>query len=420
MESSKLFYEEYKFLFKDYEEFTNSIQNNTFKKTLNSKVTNKIIATKEYILNNIENFENELFIERLNKFIELIDYVPTKNDILNLLKIPAFQSTINKLLNETNIEDNSDLLNNNKLLNLILDSINTYEYNEDDYYENDFIGSYLREIAKFPLLTRDEEVELAKKIEQNDQDAANTFFNSNLRLVASIARRYSHSGIELEDLIQEGNLGLIKAIQKFDYKKGYKFSTYATWWIRQFMARYIDNNNRTIRIPVHQREILYKFARAKEELFNTLGKEPTIEDLANYMNTTTSRIEELRKLEQGIISTNSTILDDSDEELGDFIESDDLNPEEIFIIKNTRKELLDIFENANLSRREKDVLLLRYGISTGRPLVLEEVGKIFHVTRERIRQVEAKALRKIRFYIKRKNIDKDLYHQIDSKRSFKL
>ena len=424
MKNDSLFYEEYKFLFNNYEEYKECLKGKDLKKTIISKVTNKKIATKEYILNNIENFEEKLFIERLNNFIKLIDYKPTKDDILNLLKIPSFHSVISNILNELDIENNPELLNNNELLNLLLDSINENEIeqdnNQNNIINNDFVGAYLRKIGQYPLLARQEEVELAKKIKNGDQNAKKKFFNSNLRLVVSIAKRYSYGNGDIEDLIQEGNLGLIKAIEKYDYTRGYKFSTYATWWIRQYIVRYIANSGRTIRIPVHQKEAIFKLVHTRDELLNTLGREPTIEELADKMKTTTARIEELRSLEQGVISTNLIIADDSDDEIGNFIKSDELNPEEMYNKKTIHKDLAIIMNNANLSPREKEVLALRYGFVNDRLYVLEEIGKKYNLTRERIRQIEDSALRKIRLYVKRNKINRDLIYNLDKEKSFKF
>ena len=254
---------------------------------------------------------------------------------------------------------------------------------------------YLKEIGNFPLLSMEEEVELAKKIAQGDQDASDRLTESNLRLVVSIAKKYVGRGLSFLDLIQEGNLGLIKAVDKFDYTKGYKFSTYATWWIRQAITRSIADQSRTIRIPVHMSEVINKAYRVSRSLLQELGREPTEEEIAAEMNLPVEKVREIMKISADPISLDTPIGEEDDSHLGDFIKDDTImGPEEAAtytMLQDQIKKLL-----TTLSEREQRVLVLRFGLLDGRTRTLEEVGKEFNVTRERIRQIEAKALRKLR------------------------
>lgn len=260
---------------------------------------------------------------------------------------------------------------------------------------DDPVRMYLKEIGKIPLLTAEEEVELAKRMEQGDMEAKRKLIESNLRLVVSIAKKYIGRGMLFLDLIQEGNLGLIRAVEKFDWRKGYKFSTYATWWIRQAITRAIADQARTIRIPVHMVETINKLTRISRQLVQELGREPTTEELAEAMNMPPDKIEEILKVAQEPISLETPIGEEEDSHLGDFIEEKTiLSPSEA-AAKQLLKEQLESILNT-LSKREREVLKLRFGLEDGRPSTLEEVGKRFGVTRERIRQIEAKALRKLR------------------------
>lgn len=260
---------------------------------------------------------------------------------------------------------------------------------------DDPVRMYLKEIGRVPLLTAADEVALAKRIEQGDEEAKRRLAEANLRLVVSIAKRYVGRGMQFLDLIQEGNLGLIKAVEKFDYTKGYKFSTYATWWIRQAITRAIADQARTIRIPVHMVETINKLVRVQRQLLQTLGREPTAEEIAAEMHIPVERVREINKIAQEPVSLETPIGEEEDSHLGDFIEDEEaLAPAEAASAILLREQLEDVL--SSLSPREARVLRLRFGLDDGRARTLEEVGQAFGVTRERIRQIEAKALRKLR------------------------
>jgi RNA polymerase primary sigma factor len=259
----------------------------------------------------------------------------------------------------------------------------------------DPVRMYLKEIGKVPLLTAEGEIELAKRMEQGDEEAKKRLAEANLRLVVSIAKRYVGRGMLFLDLIQEGNLGLIKAVEKFDYRKGYKFSTYATWWIRQAITRAIADQARTIRIPVHMVETINKEIRVSRQLLQELGREPTPEEIAEEMNISVDRVREILKISQEPVSLETPIGEEEDSHLGDFIQDDNV-PAPADAAANTmlKEQLEEVL--GTLTEREQKVLRLRFGLDDGRARTLEEVGKEFNVTRERIRQIEAKALRKLR------------------------
>ena len=260
---------------------------------------------------------------------------------------------------------------------------------------DDPVRMYLKEIGKVSLLTADEERELAIRMEQGDEEAKKKLCESNLRLVVSIAKRYLNRGLSFLDLIQEGNLGLIKAVDKFDYTKGYKFSTYATWWIRQAITRSIADQARTIRIPVHMVETINKLIRISRQLLQEYGREPTSEEIAKEMGITVEKVREIKKISQDPVSLETPIGEEEDSHLGDFIPDDDVPaPVDAAAYSMLKEQLMEVLDT--LSDREKKVLMLRFGLEDGRPRTLEEVGKEFNVTRERIRQIEAKALRKLR------------------------
>ena len=259
----------------------------------------------------------------------------------------------------------------------------------------DPVRMYLKEIGKVPLLSPDEEIELAKRMELGDQEAKKRLAEANLRLVVSIAKRYVGRGMLFLDLIQEGNLGLIKAVEKFDYRKGYKFSTYATWWIRQAITRAIADQARTIRIPVHMVETINKLIRVSRQLLQELGREPTPEEIAAEMNMPVERVREILKISQEPVSLETPIGEEEDSHLGDFIQDDNVPvPADAAAFTLLKEQLEEVL--GTLTEREQKVLTLRFGLEDGRARTLEEVGKEFNVTRERIRQIEAKALRKLR------------------------
>ena len=285
-----------------------------------------------------------------------------------------------EIIEEENAEDEADLLDLS-----VPDSVNI----------EDPVRMYLKEIGKVPLLTAEEEIELAKSMEQGDEEAKKRLAEANLRLVVSIAKRYVGRGMLFLDLIQEGNLGLIKAVEKFDYNKGFKFSTYATWWIRQAITRAIADQARTIRIPVHMVETINKLVRVSRQLLQELGREPTPEEIAARMDIPVERVREILKISQEPVSLETPIGEEEDSHLGDFIQDDNVPvPSEAAAYTLLKEQLEEVLDT--LTEREQKVLRLRFGLDDGRARTLEEVGKEFNVTRERIRQIEAKALRKLR------------------------
>lgn len=281
----------------------------------------------------------------------------------------------------------------------------------DEFYDEimreistgDHVKLYLKDIGKFPLLSMDEEVELAKKMSEGDEDAKQQLSQANLRLVVSIAKRYVGRGMQLLDLIQEGNLGLMKAVEKFDYQRGYKFSTYATWWIKQAITRAIADQARTIRIPVHMVETIHKQAKITRALLQELGRDPYPSEIAERMGIPESRVIEIQKIAQDPVSLETPIGEEEDSHLGDFIEDDNAqSPGDVVLSTMLREQLISVL--STLTPREERVIRLRYGIDEGRPRTLEDVGKEFNVTRERIRQIEAKALRKLRHQSRSKKL----------------
>ena len=275
----------------------------------------------------------------------------------------------------------------------------TAEESENSFTERgnaeDPVRMYLKEIGRIPLLSSEEEIELAKRMEEGDEEAKKKLSEANLRLTVSIAKRYSGRGMQFLDLIQEGNLGLIKAVEKFDYRKGYKFSTYATWWIRQSITRAIADQARTIRIPVHMVETMNRGNRTSRRLLQEYGREPTPEEIAEAMNLPVERVLEISKISQEPVSLETPIGEEEDSHLGDFIQDEHIPvPADEAAHTLLREQLEKVMDT--LSEREQKVLALRFGLEDGKPHTLEEVGREFQVTRERIRQIEAKALRKLR------------------------
>ena len=314
---------------------------------------------------------------------ELIVRVLEKNDIDVLQVVDDDDSDVPEdeldMIEETG-EDETELLDLS-----VPDSINI----------EDPVRMYLKEIGKVPLLTAEEEIELAKRMEAGDEDAKKRLAEANLRLVVSIAKRYVGRGMLFLDLIQEGNLGLIKAVEKFDYNKGFKFSTYATWWIRQAITRAIADQARTIRIPVHMVETINKLVRVSRQLLQELGREPTPEEIAERMEIPVERVREILKISQEPVSLETPIGEEEDSHLGDFIQDDNVPvPADAAAFTLLKEQLVEVL--GTLTEREQKVLRLRFGLDDGRARTLEEVGKEFNVTRERIRQIYAKALRKLR------------------------
>lgn len=264
-----------------------------------------------------------------------------------------------------------------------------------DTATNDSVRMYLKEIGRVELLSAEEEIELARRIEQGDKDAKRRLAEANLRLVVSIARKYAGRGLMFLDLIQEGNMGLMKAVEKFDYRKGFKFSTYATWWIRQAISRAIADQARTIRIPVHMVETINKYIRISRQLHQELGREPTPDEVATEMGITAEKVREIMKIAQEPISLETPVGEENDSSLGDFIEDHDVTaPADAASYEMLKEQIGEVLDT--LTEREESVLRLRFGLDDGRSRTLEEVGRVFGVTRERIRQIEAKALRKLR------------------------
>ena len=360
------------------------------------------------------------------KLQELLELGRKKKNVLELPEIVDFLSEVN--LDDDQLGHVMDVLeqNNIDVLNMEEeevsidpddeidpvdddDEINLSEEDEVDIENIDLsvpdgvsiedpVRMYLKEIGKVPLLTAEEEIELAKKMEEGGaegEEAKKRLAEANLRLVVSIAKRYVGRGMLFLDLIQEGNLGLIKAVEKFDYHKGYKFSTYATWWIRQAITRAIADQARTIRIPVHMVETINKLIRVSRQLLQELGREPTPEEIANEMNMPVERVREILKISQEPVSLETPIGEEEDSHLGDFIQDDNVPvPADAAAFTLLKEQLAEVL--STLTEREQKVLRLRFGLDDGRARTLEEVGKEFNVTRERIRQIEAKALRKLR------------------------
>ena len=313
-----------------------------------------------------------------DEFEKILDFLETNNiDVLRIMDDDDIDDDI--------ILDDEDEVEVEKIDLSVPDGVSI----------EDPVRMYLKEIGKVPLLSAEEEIELAKRMELGDQEAKKRLAEANLRLVVSIAKRYVGRGMLFLDLIQEGNLGLIKAVEKFDYRKGYKFSTYATWWIRQTITRAIADQARTIRIPVHMVETINKLIRVSRQLLQELGREPTPEEIAAEMNMPVDRVREILKISQEPVSLETPIGEEEDSHLGDFIQDDNVPvPADAAAFTLLKEQLEEVL--GTLTEREQKVLTLRFGLEDGRARTLEEVGKEFNVTRERIRQIEAKALRKLR------------------------
>ena len=369
----------------------------------------KTAAKKTKDASNAE--QGAMITKKLNELVEL---AKKKKNVLEYREINEAFKELN--LNVKQLEMILEYLENKNIDVLRVDVDDSADDSDDDFVpseedevdvENidlsvpdgisieDPVRMYLKEIGKVPLLTADEEIELAKRMEEGDQEAKKKLAEANLRLVVSIAKRYVGRGMLFLDLIQEGNLGLIKAVEKFDYSKGYKFSTYATWWIRQAITRAIADQARTIRIPVHMVETINKLIRVSRQLLQELGREPTPEEIAKEMDMPVERVREILKISQEPVSLETPIGEEEDSHLGDFIQDDNVPvPADAATFTLLKEQLSEVL--STLTEREQKVLILRFGLEDGRGRTLEEVGKEFNVTRERIRQIEAKALRKLR------------------------
>ncbi len=350
------------------------------------------------------------FMEKLK---ELLEFAKKKKNVLEVEEINEFFGDMN--LEPAMIEKTYEFLESKgvdilRITDDVSDDDIILEIERDDDEEDlenidlsvpegisieDPVRMYLKEIGKVPLLSAEEEIELARRMEKGDQSAKKRLAEANLRLVVSIAKRYVGRGMLFLDLIQEGNLGLIKAVEKFDYTKGYKFSTYATWWIRQAITRAIADQARTIRIPVHMVETINKLIRVQRQLLQELGREPSLEEVAEKMHMPLERVREIQKISQEPVSLETPIGEEEDSHLGDFIQDDNVPvPAEAAAYTLLKEQLMEVLDT--LTEREQKVLRLRFGLDDGKARTLEEVGKEFNVTRERIRQIEAKALRKLR------------------------
>ena len=341
----------------------------------NGKISTEEIAALE---------EKGVDAETIGKFYESLE--------ANGLDVDISGDDVVPLLDDIALPEIEEL---NEIEEVTEEEIVEVEADIETYSTDDPVRMYLKEIGKVPLLSAGEEVELAIKMSEGDEDAKRRMAEANLRLVVSIAKRYVGRGMLFLDLIQEGNLGLIKAVEKFDYTKGYKFSTYATWWIRQAITRAIADQARTIRIPVHMVETINKVIRVSRQLLQELGHDPSAEEIAEEMGIPVDKVRDILKIAQEPVSLETPIGEEEDSHLGDFIPDEDASePSEAASFSLLKEQLMEVLET--LTPREKKVLELRFGIVDGRTRTLEEVGKEFNVTRERIRQIEAKALRKLR------------------------
>ena len=350
---------------------------------------------------------DEVQVKFTEKLKEILEFAKKKKNVLEYSEVNDFFREIE--LSPEKMDDILEYLEENGIdvLKITEDDPDDMSFEDIDETEEidisvpdgisieDPVRMYLKDIGKVPLLSAEEEIELAKKMEKGDEQAKKKLAEANLRLVVSIAKRYVGRGMLFLDLIQEGNLGLIKAVEKFDYTKGYKFSTYATWWIRQAITRAIADQARTIRIPVHMVETINKLIRVQRQLLQELGREPSPEEISEQMNLPVDRVREILKISQEPVSLETPIGEEEDSHLGDFIQDENVPvPAEAAAFTLLKEQLVEVLDT--LTDREKKVLTLRFGLDDGKARTLEEVGREFDVTRERIRQIEAKALRKLR------------------------
>ena len=360
------------------------------------------------MVNNIKTFEER--IEELVNAGKSQGYLTYEQIAKKTIDLDLDANALDKLYNalsENNIEVRAEDEEGNEPIDLKADLIIDDVPDESkDMSVNDNVRMYLKEIGKISLLTLEEEQELSKKVAEGDEKAKKRLAESNLRLVVSIAKRYVGRGLLFLDLIQEGNIGLMKAVEKFDYDKGYKFSTYATWWIRQAITRALADQARTIRVPVHMVETINKMARIERQMTLELNREPTDQELSKKMGLSVDKIAEIRKISQDPVSLETPIGEEDDSHLGDFLADErTMSPEEFATYEILKDELREVLDT--LTVREKEVLELRFGLFDGSSHTLEEVGKQFKVTRERIRQIEAKAIKKLRHQNRTKYLDKN-------------
>ena len=395
---------------------TNNIQEDNLNEEAIKIIEEEVSEEKRQAMYNlIDASRQKGFIEYKDIEDGLDKYDLSEDEILSFYDaLDAVQITIvdskNSDDDEIDLEKDLDIVSDDEDEDIDLDELRSFEeeLSKEDKLEairekgknkvvitDDPVRMYLKEIGRIPLLTYEEEVELAKRIETGDQRAKDQLAEANLRLVVSIAKRYVGRGMQFLDLIQEGNMGLIKAVDKFEHKKGFKFSTYATWWIRQAITRAIADQARTIRIPVHMVETINKLVRAQRQLVQELGRDPLPEEVAELMNMDVEKVREVQKIAQEPVSLETPIGEEEDSHLGDFIPDEEiLSPSDAATNTMLREQLISVLDT--LTDRERKVLALRFGLDDGRTRTLEEVGQAFDVTRERIRQIEAKALRKLK------------------------
>ena len=395
---------------------TNNIQEDNLNEEAIKIIEEEVSEEKRQAMYNlIDASRQKGFIEYKDIEDGLDKYDLSEDEILSFYDaLDAVQITIvdskNSDEEEIDLEKDLDIVSDDEDEDIDLDELRSFEeeLSKEDKLEairekgknkvvitDDPVRMYLKEIGRIPLLTYEEEVELAKRIEAGDQRAKDQLAEANLRLVVSIAKRYVGRGMQFLDLIQEGNMGLIKAVDKFEHKKGFKFSTYATWWIRQAITRAIADQARTIRIPVHMVETINKLVRAQRQLVQELGRDPLPEEVAELMNMDVEKVREVQKIAQEPVSLETPIGEEEDSHLGDFIPDEEiLSPSDAATNTMLREQLISVLDT--LTDRERKVLALRFGLDDGRTRTLEEVGQAFDVTRERIRQIEAKALRKLK------------------------